>query len=350
MSINPTNTLPHTHTVTSPQHFTDVLANLFRASTSPPAPTATDDPNRQAWYDYHYRDFERIITHNKFSSFSPYFATVTLVVLTGVLLLRLTRQDVRRGWQSRGSDMGVCAVCAVLTWTGGVLVVLLAANVAVAYGAWIALPGSPVDHGLPSHGKFMGSLTTLPATQIKEAQSKEARINEAQDHDDDNPDGSEQDCMICWSSDNTLCALPCAHTACKPCLQAMGTSTTAKSVCPLCRTPLFSNTRERTYIIYQKARMSLYASLLLLYGAAIAYHWRRGERGEVWWDLGSLAPSVFLPTGLTLYRIWNMGEDWWRQAGTRNDAALWDVAGVRWAVASAGFLLAMKWSLVTQMG
>lgn len=207
---------------------------------------------------------------------SPHIPTITL----GIIALNLLQWHYKP-WSSRLGDILSYISCLTLHNTTHPW---LSLTLAISYTIWQALPGSFASLNLPSHEKFMRSLSPHENAE------------------------KEQDCMICWDDEKPLAILPCKHMACVSCLRLMGEN--LQTACPLCRTPLFSQ-YDMVMLAFSKATVCVTTLNILANVVLLAHFLQHGE-----WFQASLVlcflgfvgwMGVKLPAAA---RAW--GINWWR--------------------------------------
>jgi hypothetical protein len=209
---------------------------------------------------------------------SPHIPTITL----GILSLNLLQWQYKSGTHRIG-DILAYVTCLILH---NLSPPLLSLCLAIAYTTWVSLPGSFTSLALPSHEQFLKQ-TTFQAP----------------------PHTEEEICIVCWDEEALLGKLPCKHTVCKNCLEAMGSA--LQTACPMCKHPLFS-LHDRLVFCISKAHVSIQAvtstlHLLVLYDEVQHYRY---------FNIAiTLAFITFL--GWILVKgydplIKSGGENWWR--------------------------------------
>lgn len=209
---------------------------------------------------------------------TPHIPTITLGILSVILL-----QSHRRLTVQRVRDILAYVICLILH---NLSRPLLSLCLAIVYTTWVSLPGSFASLSLPSYTQFMKQTIFQPPP-----------------HTDD------EKCIVCWNEEAALSKLPCKHTACKNCLEAMGSA--YQTACPLCKHPLFS-IHDRLIFCLSKAYVSIQAvtstlHLMVLYDAVQHYRYINIALG--------LALFIFLSWMLVkgyIPLIKSGGENWWR--------------------------------------
>lgn len=319
MPRNEVDTAIELATMDSPE-FSSVLQALRDNPSSPP-PSARDAADLSTLV--YYAEARALLRreHLSLQAYCPIIAAFTLVILIGIVLPFPTS----RAWHfPHLLDLAAVVPCLPLTWSGRVRLVTLSSHIAVAYLTWTKLPAPhrASKASLPTHEDFMLSLETTVKSP-----------------DDTRKGGDDEDsCMVCWGSEEPLAVLPCRHSTCKSCLSSMASR--GQTACPLCRAPLFRLRSDTYWIRWQKARISLYASNLISLTITFAYHVRRGEYTVAGLNILTLLCTL-LPSCVTGYCIWQRGEDWWRDEGTRPGASTW--SSVKTMVALAAVVAAFNW-------
>jgi hypothetical protein len=136
----------------------------------------------------------------------------------------------------------------------------------------------------------------------------------------------EEECVVCWASDEEPLRLPCAHLVCSDCLKRLQDS--QRSTCPYCSTPIFAPKKTNKHLLHQLAvaasaahlatclteaalkiaHRQYFGALLMLSfnlpSAVSALHAQ--HRIAVQWDQGvnsSAADSLMLQCGISLFMV-----------------------------------------------
>ena len=181
-------------------------------------------------------------------------------------------------------DLVACLACLVLHFYR---LPSLSLSFAIAYAAWILLPGSIDSLNLPKFAQFMQSVTIAQH--------------------------ADEECKVCWDTAHPLARLPCGHLCCTSCLQLMNKH--FQTACPMCRTPLFS-ANDRAILVVTKASVAC-ASVNTVSHFLMCIH--ELQTAHYFSALFSLSFSCSLGWYIwaTYILVEAFGDNWWRgTAGT----------------------------------
>ncbi|KAI7276326.1 hypothetical protein KC345_g6802, partial [Hortaea werneckii] len=264
-------------------------------------PDTTNEAKRAAYY--YAKAYLRVDRLRDFRFLNPHITTFTLIVL-GCLFLRWPQKTTK----ARLTDLLALTLSLALLYPQNIHLSLLASNLSSFYLSWTLIPGPysrETPPNLPDWPNLLASLPQKPAPGAAEAEAGAEKEEEEERSDE---------CMICWTPprpSTPLLQLPCAHLACKPCLDLLFPSTSPLTssttnttppttnippprnssqssptyTCPLCHTPLALNPYVQQIFLLQKTRVALYPVALSLYLLAIFYRFRRGEYWSATWPI-----------------------------------------------------------------
>lgn len=175
-----------------------------------------------------------------------------LVVVWSVVLRRKPREH---GTKFKWVD-GLAAVLCVASVLRGDMVTAI--GVMAGYAAWAMLADRPWNGkgGLPDFETFMKGLepagnentqgsgtheaktnATIPAAE-PDAEAEAALLTRIEANLGLPEKKSQEDCVVCWSSDDSPLRLPCSHLVCFDCLTRLKDAN--RYTCPFCRRPLYT--------------------------------------------------------------------------------------------------------------
>ncbi|KAI7639068.1 hypothetical protein KC319_g14569, partial [Hortaea werneckii] len=158
-------------------------------------------------------------TH-KIRFLNPHITTFTLIVLAC-----LWPQWPKKTTQARLTDLLAMTLSLALLFPQNIHLSLLASNLSLFYLSWTLIPGPYAHESPPNLPDWPTLLASLPRKPYPEdSQTETAEEGDRSD-----------ECMICWTPplpSVPLLQLPCAHLACKPCLDLLFPSTSPTNTTP----------------------------------------------------------------------------------------------------------------------
>lgn len=177
---------------------------------------------------------------------------------------------------------------------------MLAVGITAGYVAWAVLADRPWNGkgGLPGFEAFVEGLK--PVENEEEASGSEEAETDATAPAADPASSTEaalltrieaklglpekkpqEDCVVCWASDETPLKLPCSHLVCSDCLLRLKEAN--RYTCPFCRIPLYTLTTNKV-ALFQLVAASSGAQLAL----ALILTALRIAKGRYWGAAESL--------------------------------------------------------------
>lgn len=171
----------------------------------------------------------------------PHIVTGIVVVLTLAFLRRL---------RTAGLRFSAIDALAVPTLVGALWVrdMVLSIGTAAAYAVLMVLAERPWNllGGLPGLEEFVSGLQPASETGGKGPAETSPPEETATLSPEEEQEREPNDCLICWSTEDSPLRLPCAHVVCKACLLRLQNASGHK--CPLCRLPLFRMNSAKSHL------------------------------------------------------------------------------------------------------
>lgn len=222
----------------------------------------------------------------------PYIHALTVLALSCLFVFWH-----RRPLKQRFIDLVICFSCSGLHHAKFQLP-LLSLALAISYTLFTCSPGNFASLTLQTYPDFKRGLPIVPTIT------------------NDSGEMVEEDCPVCYDSNQIIAQLPCNHRCCISCLDLMAKR--LYTMCPQCRTPLFAVYDHWIYVLYKGAMASLGTCLTLC--AVVGVHFfRNGAWGNTYalLYLGSVFPmGYFFQWYCDIMRLF--GDDWWRGRGNNS--------------------------------
>lgn len=244
--------------------------------------------------------------------FYRHIIAVLVVVWSAMLWRKLRSVDAGFSWPDA---LGAVACVASVVWRD----MALAIGVTAGYAAWVVLADRPWNGkgGLPSFEAFVEGLK--PADNEDEEGSREKRAADPQTATPPAEPGAEaeaarltnieaklglpekkpqEDCVVCWASDDSPLKLPCSHLVCSDCLLRLKEAN--RYTCPFCRRPLYTLATNKV-ALFQLVAASSGAQLAL----ALVLTALRTARGQYWGAAICLLSKGY-PAAAALWGQWGI--------------------------------------------
>jgi hypothetical protein len=274
-----------------------------------------------------------------------------LVVVWSVMLWwKLRSADARFSWPDA---LAVVMCVASVLWRD----VVLAIGVTAGYVAWAVLADRPWNGkgGLPSFEAFVEGLepaenedeqssgeegadphAIAPAAEPG-AEAEAARLTNIEAKLGLPEKKPQEDCVVCWASDETPLKLPCSHLVCYDCLLRLKDAN--RYSCPFCRRPLYipSTTKITLFQLVAASSGAQLALALILTALRIA-------RGQYWGAAESLIFKGW-PAAGTLWSQWGI-----RTQGEEGYFASTSEGSLQVQLAFSGYLLYAVYGGMDEVG
>lgn len=227
---------------------------------------------------------------------------VLVVVWSAVLWRKARSRDTALSWRDA---VAVVVFAASVLWRE----MVVAIGFTAAYAAWSTLADRSwsTTGKLPGFDAFIASLRPIgedpesseakPVTPA-EPGSEAARIAQVEANLGLPEKKPEEDCVVCWSSDDSPLQLPCSHLVCEGCLTRLKEAN--RFLCPFCRRPLFSLATNKVHL-FQLSVVSTGAQLAL---ALVLFALRIAKRR--YWGAAECFFFKILPAVATIGSQWEI--------------------------------------------